>query len=270
MCRRASAGRRRAARIPPTAPAIRPPSTPSPIARTTSPASTGAPSRRQPSRGVPSPKPCGRRGPARQPAGPPPAPPPRRRRQRDPEGADQRRAADPDQRPERRPRSPLRDRLAAHLAHDPPLAPADRLQRPELAGALVDRRQGEQAGDQERRDERDDRERGPSLSERFLASTSEPDDAIGEVLRRGHLRAGELALDRLAAPPPPRRCRRRGRDGVDAALAVRELAAGQRHVDVGGVAAERRLAEPDDLVLCSPTSTRSPTVDPVPSSHRSG
>ena len=51
----------------------------------------------------------------------------------------------------------LGERLAGHLAHHQALRPADRLERAELARALGDRGQREQAGDQERRHQPDDR-----------------------------------------------------------------------------------------------------------------
>ena len=152
-CRRASAGRRRAARKAPAAPASRPPTRAS-----TKPSEQ----HRRPRCGAvsatwsvtvravssPSPK--------------TPSPPPvrRGRGQRRPERADRRRRRRcRATTPSRPPSDALRERLADDLADHEPLRPAERLQRPELAHALADRGQREQRGEQERGERGEDRER---------------------------------------------------------------------------------------------------------------
>jgi len=62
----------------------------------------------------------------------------------------------------------LDDRLGADLADDEAPSPAERLERSELAGALLDACEREQGGDQERRSEGDDRERRPEFGGEVL------------------------------------------------------------------------------------------------------
>ena len=132
-------------------------------------------------------------------------------------------------RPSRTPRRPPRsldECLAAHLPDDEPLRPAERLQRAELADTLGDRREREQAGDQEGDSSATTARAVPSLRE-VLRVHERAGHAVGEVLRRRRT--------------PRRRCRgcvgrarrsgalRAHVNGVDAALAVGErLQLGER------------------------------------------
>ena len=70
---------------------------------------------------------------------------------------------------------PVGEALGDDLADDEPLRPAERLQRPDLAHALADRREREQHGQKERGDaRRRSRARARGCARGSTASTSEP------------------------------------------------------------------------------------------------
>ena len=141
----------------------------------------------------------------------------------------------------------LDQRLARHLANDEPLRPAERLQRAELADPLRHRRERQQARDQEGGEQPDDHERGAERAGEVLRVDERSRDAIGEIRRGRHRRAVERLLDRSS--------RRRS---TSSALSARTYTVFTRplrsesacscdelHVDVRGLAAERRLRDPD-------------------------
>ena len=201
---RASAGRRRAARKAPAAPASRPPTRASAEAGEQN---RDADRRR---RARPPRSRCAR--------------PARRRRCRPPPVVElavsvgpktptRSATPTPSTTPTTPPSNALGERLARDLPHDPALRPAERLQRPELPHALADGGEREQRGEQERRDRRDDaRARGPRLCERFGGVDERAADRAGDAPSRSRPRAcGVRRLGCASRRRRRRRCRRRGR-----------------------------------------------------------
>ena len=91
----------------------------------------------------------------------------------------------------------LRERLADDLPHDHPLRPAQRLQRPELADALPDGGEGQQRGEQERGERGEDRERDAEPVREVRRVDERAADLVGDLLRARDLRVRELRLDLL-------------------------------------------------------------------------
>ena len=96
------------------------------------------------------------------------------RGERDAEGAHGERCEDPERDAEQPAGDALREGLTDDLADDEPLPPPERLERAELAHALVDRREGQERGEQERGRAARIERATPSRCERFEAFTSEP------------------------------------------------------------------------------------------------
>src|SRR5580692_266779 len=90
-----------------------------------------------------------------------------------------------------------RDRLAHDLADHPPAAPAQGLQRAELTDAAGDRRHGQQAGQQERRDQHRYREPLAEVVRQTRRARQRPGHLAGQVRRRGHRRPRHGLLDLL-------------------------------------------------------------------------
>ena len=117
---------------------------------------------------------------------------------------------------------------------------------PELADALVDGGERQQAGDQERApSSRRSRARCRACRRGSWRRRASPPTRSARSVGGRHRRAGERRLD-LGSRPPATSSESVGAhvDGVHAALAVgRALQLGELHVHVGGLAAERRLGE---------------------------
>ena len=116
----------------------------------------------------------------------------------------------------------LGERLADHLAHDEPLRPTERLERPELAHALADRRERQEDGEQERGDRREHGERRSEPLREARRVDERAADRVGDLLRARDLRPRVERLDLLLHIAD--RCPVLGADeeDVDGALLARE------------------------------------------------
>ena len=176
-------------------------------------------------------------------------PPPvdERRRQRRPDRADDGRERDAEDDADQPADDTLGERLADDLAHDDALLPAERLERADLADALADRRERQEQRDEEGGQRREHGERDAEAMREVGRVDERAGDAVGDVAGARDLGARERGLDVLlhardvvAAVGPDE-------DDVDLPLLGGELLElRERHVDVRGLAAERRAHEPDD------------------------
>src|SRR5512133_264170 len=233
MVRRASAGRSRAARRPPSAPATMPPSVASATAARIRPMLSGAPS-------LTTVEPALLTAPW--PKGPKPKLGPL-----DADGVDCDGACNTEDDAERAAEQALQQRFARHLPDDKLLRPADGLQRAQLAGSLRNRGECQQGGDQDGRQQTDQLERGAELLGQVLRVHQRPRDALGEILGCRHGRAAEARADRAGDARNVVGGGGAHVDRVHAPDTVGELLQlGELDVDVRGLAAERRPGEPDD------------------------
>src|SRR5262249_29663066 len=144
----------------------------------------------------------------------------------------------------------LRGRLPDDLPQHQPLRPAHRLQRPDLADALADRREREQRGEQERRQRGEDRERDAEPVREVRRVDERAADLVGDLLLARDLRVRVLRLDRLLHGGDRVAVLRANEHDVREAGLRRELLQpGDGDVDVGALAAERRPDETDDREL---------------------
>ena len=185
---RASAGRRRAARKAPAAPARRPPTTasPKPASRIVMP--TGAESETASEVGA-----CGLldaeevfRAPVVELAV-----------SVGPKTPTRTATPMPSTTPRTPPSTPCGEGLARNLTHDLALRPPERLESPELAHPLADRGEGEQRGEQERSDGGDDREREAQAVGEVRGVDERAADRAGDLLRARDLRLRVRRLDAL-------------------------------------------------------------------------
>ena len=152
----------------------------------------------------------------------------------------------PRQTPIAPPEQTLEQGFARHLADDEPLRPAERLQCPEFTDSLRDRREGEQARNQEGGEQSDYCKRGSEFGRQVLASTSVPETrfarsaaVVTEAPSTVSLDLGRDCSHVVGAFGPHI-------DRVHAALAIGELLQlRELHVHIRGLAAERRLCDPD-------------------------
>ena len=171
----------------------------------------------------------------------------RARGQRRAERADRSRHDDAEDDADEAAEDALGERLAHHLAHDEPLRPAERLERPELAHALPDRRERQEDREQERGDRGEHGERRSESLREARGVDERPADRVGDLLRARDLRPRVERLDLLLHVADRRSVLGANEEDVDGALLAREhLQLRQRDVDVRGLAAERRPHEADD------------------------
>src|SRR5512133_2034373 len=104
----------------------------------------------------------------------------------DADGVDRQGAGDPENHADGAAEQALQEGFARYLPDDALLRPADRLQGAELTGALRDRGERQQGGDQDGRQEADQLERGAELLGQVLRVDQRAGDALGEILRGGH------------------------------------------------------------------------------------
>ena len=238
-CLSASAGRSRAARSAPAAPAMRPPRTASenPMSRIGRPIGAFRETDRVAVRGgadaetqkvAAAGRRCSRRATAR------------RHRSRAA-------ASTPSPTPEETAEHALRERLACDLPDDEPLRPAERLEGAELADTLPDRRQRQQRREQERGDRSDDREDDAEVLREVRGVDERAADLVGDLLRARDLSLRQRRLDRLLHLADRRARRGSNEDDVGEPLLARELLQLlERQVDIGALTTERRTDEPDD------------------------
>ncbi len=164
-----------------------------------------------------------------------------------PEGPDGRADPDSDDHAQDPAEDPDADRLGHDLTHHGALGPADGPQRADLAHPLGHARQGEQGGDEEGGQQHDDGQRPAQVRGEGVGVRQAPADLVGERLGRQHLSTRQLLLDGGPDGADVGRAVDLDRGLVDAPGVVRQLLqGGQVEVDVGGVAREGRVDQPDD------------------------
>lgn len=142
------------------------------------------------------------------------------------------------------------DGLADHLPGDPARAPAERLERAELAHPAGDGGGGEQTGDQEGGHEDDDRQPLADAGGERGGSGQGAGDGVGEVGGGGDRRARDVLLDRGLDAVDPLRVGRLDVDRGDFVLRVAQrLGLLQRHVEAGRRITAVRRGDADDLEL---------------------